>query len=77
MKFDVPADWSLAVVDGDRTNGYVRLDDEDIVRLELKWEKPKGRVVLSQIVDRYLQELYGSPEKEERDIGKRKQRAQK
>ena len=27
--------------------------------------------------DRYLQELYGSPEKEERDIGKRKQRAQK
>jgi len=68
MKFDVPADWSLAVVDGDRVNGYVRLDDEDIVRLELKWEKPKGRVVLSQIVDRYLQELERRAKKAKLDL---------
>ena len=32
IQFDVPADWNLAQVTGEYESGYLRLDDDDMVR---------------------------------------------
>lgn len=44
IELEMPADWSLGKIEGDRTKGYVRIDDEEMVRLEAKWDAPKKGV---------------------------------
>jgi len=43
INIPVPADWHLARVQGTREKGYLRVDDDARVRLELRWEKPAKR----------------------------------
>jgi len=43
IRFPVPEDWHLASVQGNRTKGYLRVDDDESVRLEIRWEKPAKR----------------------------------
>ncbi len=57
IQFDVPADWNLAVVNGEYPSGYLRLDDEDMVRLELKWEGRRNRLPLDKVVENYLKQM--------------------
>jgi hypothetical protein len=52
--FEVPEDWTLGAAQGDKGSGYLRLDDEELVRLELKWEKEKGTPDLKGVVKKYL-----------------------
>ena len=40
VTFDVPADWDLRQFHGTRRKGYAQLCDPDVVRLELRWERP-------------------------------------
>jgi len=54
---DVPADWSPGRVEGDYATGYLRVEDERIVRLEVRWETPGRRLPeASQLVDNYLKQ---------------------
>ena len=55
----IPEDWNLGRVDGDYKSGYVRLDDAEIVRAEIEWRegKGKGRRGISELVDRYIENL--------------------
>ncbi|HUS58240.1 MAG TPA: hypothetical protein VM141_06290 [Planctomycetota bacterium] len=39
----MPESWHLARVQGTRDQGYLRLDDDEQVRMELRWEKPAKR----------------------------------
>ncbi|MDP6700688.1 MAG: hypothetical protein QGH25_13640 [Candidatus Latescibacteria bacterium] len=60
LTLKVPEDWNLGRVDGDFEKGYARLDDAEIVRLELEWRRLRGRgeaLRLTELVDRYLQNL--------------------
>ncbi len=57
VQFDVPADWNLAVVNGEYESGYLRLDDDDMVRLELKWEGRRNRLSLDKVIENYLKQL--------------------
>ena len=61
VRLRVPAEWSLGKVDGSYKNGYVRLDDASIVRLEVEWrEAPpasRRRLPIEELVDRYLSRL--------------------
>lgn len=58
IEFDAPADWNLGRIEGDRTSGYLRLDDEEIVRLEAKWAVvKKGRYDLDRELERQVKEL--------------------
>ena len=60
LTLEVPEDWNLGRVDGDFEKGYTRLDDAEIVRLELEWRRLRGRgeaLRLTELVDRYLQNL--------------------
>ena len=52
----VPEEWNLGKVDGTRKSGYARLDDAEIVRMEVEWrEAPAGRrLPIPELVDRYL-----------------------
>lgn len=63
LRFEVPEEWNLGKVTGDAHSGYLRLDDVEIVRMEVEWRPMKiGRAAaqrfsLSQVVDRYLGNL--------------------
>jgi len=51
----VPEDWALASISVDEKQGYLRIDDRDMARLEIKWVASPGFVDLEQTVDKYLQ----------------------
>ena len=54
MLVEVPNEWTLGATQGDRKSGYLRLDDEEMVRLEVKWEEEKGPPDLKRVVTKYL-----------------------
>ena len=57
IAFDVPDDWCPGKLEGDFTNGYVRIEDETEVRAELRWETAKRRVApASKLVDNYIKQ---------------------
>ena len=37
IELEIPATWELSGLSGDQKTGYLRLDDADMPRLELKW----------------------------------------
>lgn len=54
----VHAEWHLARVQGNRDRGYLRVDDDERVRIELRWEKPARRPEkFGRIADRMLAQM--------------------
>ncbi|UCC67749.1 MAG: hypothetical protein JSV79_11615 [Armatimonadota bacterium] len=51
----VPADWTLGAVGGDKKAGYLRVDDEKMPRLQVKWSR--GRMNLEQKRKEYVKRL--------------------
>ncbi len=50
-----PADWELSGLSGDDKSGYLRLDDAEMPRLELKWsESKKKKPDLQRVLDEYF-----------------------
>ena len=49
----LPEDWHLAALGGDRKAGYLRLDDSERPRLEIKWSD--ASVDIDKALDKYLQ----------------------
>ncbi len=70
----VPQDWALASISVGEKEGYLRIDDRDMPRLEIKWTATPGFVDLEKTVDKYLQTVKKShksddhPFSVERDI---------
>ncbi|NOZ22662.1 MAG: hypothetical protein GXP25_16415 [Planctomycetes bacterium] len=56
LELEVPADWELGAASGHHESGYIRLDDPDMVRLEMRWEKAKGKVTAKEVVDNHIKE---------------------
>ena len=56
IRLRVPEDWNLGRVDGSPQSGYVRLDDAEIVRVEIEWRTPRSRThePVEGLIDRYL-----------------------
>jgi len=55
---DIPANWELGGLSGDYDNGYIRMDDEEIPRMELKWSKSKEKKPnLHKILDSYFKSM--------------------
>ncbi len=59
LYFERPEDWSIGAVTGDFSTGYLRLDDMEMPRFELRWERTRGREPVDQVVARYLKNLAG------------------
>ena len=52
---EIPTEWELAGLSGDDKSGYLRLDDSDMPRLELKWSESKRKKPdLQRILDDYF-----------------------
>jgi len=51
----VPQDWALASISVSEKEGYLRIDDRDMPRLEIKWTATPGFVDLERTVEKYLQ----------------------
>jgi len=54
---EVPADWSLAAINGDEKSGYFRVDSTGTLTVEAKWSKASGQVDLSGKLESYLNDL--------------------
>lgn len=51
----VPVDWALAAVGGDDKTGYLRVDDQRMPRLQVKWSK--GHINLRRKREEYAKRL--------------------
>jgi len=57
ISLDVPEDWCPGRLEGDRGNGYLRVEDETHARLELRWETlGRSAPPASALVDNYLRQ---------------------
>ena len=55
ITLEIPADWELSGLSGDDKNGYLRLDDAEMPRLELKWSQSKQKKPdLHRVLDEYF-----------------------
>ncbi len=43
IQLEIPKTWELSGLSGDENNGYLRLDDGEMPRLELKWAQTRRR----------------------------------
>jgi hypothetical protein len=55
LRVQVPADWDIAAISGDWTAGYLRIDDREATRAEIKWAQ--SQVNTSKALDTYLRQL--------------------
>jgi hypothetical protein len=55
ITMEIPSNWELSALSGDYDNGYIRMDDENSSRMELKWSKTKEKKPdLQKILDEYF-----------------------
>lgn len=57
MYLDTPEEWSIGAVSGNASAGYLRLDDAEMPRVELRWEPAKREEPVDKVVERYLTKL--------------------
>jgi len=58
IEFEIPADWTLGKLDGNRGAGYLRIDDETMARIEAKWETTKSREYdIAREMERQLRDI--------------------
>ena len=53
----VPSDWNPGTLEGDVRNGYLRIEDDETVRLEARWQRCRAGESLKRAVDRHLKSL--------------------
>ena len=55
VTLEIPANWELSGLSGDEKSGYLRLDDETMPRLELKWSQSRQKKPdLHRVLDEYF-----------------------
>ena len=55
IQLEIPTTWEISGISGDEKNGYLRLDDAEMPRLELKWAKTrKKKPDLHKTLDEYF-----------------------
>ena len=53
----VPEDWNIGGIGGGRDDGYLRLQDAELPRVEVKWGAAEGFVDIDKTVDGYVRKL--------------------
>jgi len=54
LELSVPDTWDLSAHSGNYRKGYLRLDDGERIRLEVRWEHQKRQVDIGDVVERSL-----------------------
>lgn len=52
---EVPAGWEIGAIGGDWNTGYLRIDDQEAARVEIKWAQ--SQVDTNKALQRYLRQL--------------------
>jgi hypothetical protein len=64
---EIPSEWELSGLSGDHKDGYLRLDDTVMPRMELKWSRSKKKKPdLQSILDNYFKSVRKTYEKNKR-----------
>lgn len=65
---EIPEEWNPGKIVGDPKSGNVRLDDAETIRIELEWKVAEGDASIEQIVDRYIEGLAKTAQKEKKSL---------
>ena len=57
ISFLKPEDWEIGKIEGNENKGYVRLDDQYLSRVEIRWQRQAREVSLEKTMDRHLRDL--------------------
>ncbi|MFQ6096873.1 MAG: hypothetical protein ACE5O2_04040 [Armatimonadota bacterium] len=57
ITLEAPADWNIGAISTDTKEGYLRLDDSDMPRLEVRWQSLDSPLSVEENVDRFAAEL--------------------
>jgi len=57
IQLDVPDDWNLGAVTGTDRKGHLRLDDDEIARVEVNWERGRARLDVKAAAASHLEQL--------------------
>ncbi len=58
LTFNVPENWDLVHAKGNRFDGYIRFEEDGVLRCEIQWTLVSaGRVILDEQVEHYLKSL--------------------
>lgn len=58
LTFELPEDWNIGAIGGEKLQGYLRFDDSDMARMEVKWaDAGKTFIDIPGLVDKYLKDL--------------------
>ena len=53
----VPEEWNIGGIGGSRDDGYLRLQDAELARVEIKWAQAEGFVNVNAMVEGYVKKL--------------------
>ncbi len=53
----VPVAWNPDLISGGKKDGYCRLDDAAVVRMDVKWQTVRAAQAIDAIIDSYLAQL--------------------
>ena len=53
----VPEGWHIGAISGEDDEGYLRIQDDEMVRLEIKWEQAGKFVDMETLVEKYLNDI--------------------
>lgn len=69
LSFTVPEEWNIGAIGGEKQQGYLRFDDPDMPRLEIKWaEAGTAAIDIKSMVDKYLKELTKGKKKNSTEV---------
>ncbi len=68
ITLSVPDEWNPGQLVGDPRSGNVRLDDAQIVRVEVEWKEAGGNPEVARIVDRYVEGLAKNAQKQKQAL---------
>lgn len=63
VQMDVPDTWNLGLVSGTYRRGHCRLDDDEVARVEVQWERGRSRVDLEALVREHVARLESAARK--------------
>ena len=57
VQIEVPDAWNLGAVTGNARGGHCRLDDDEVARVEVRWERGRSRMDVSGAAEAHIAQL--------------------
>lgn len=57
FRLRIPESWNPGKITGDFKAGSLRLDDAEVIRMDIEWREAQGSLPISTVVDRFVEGL--------------------